>query len=808
MRKKLLTLFMAVVLLLSNSSIAFAAESLSEPTEMANAIPTATGAQTIAALNDSNSVVIDLRAASDYNAAHIKGSISLPVCLSDFSVTTEQRDNFVNYVKNNIDSSKKVYLVCYVGTFCVNFAAKWLTDPVDSNGCGFSTDNIYRVTGGVWNDADLAAACNSAHYDYALAADGIILDVRATSTYLNGYVDKSLHQPLFDDNGVTSGSDTLATDFTAFINANKALLSSKNIYVLCNSGARGALAAIDLFAAEGIKNVFVIENGAKSDIKNSFITNKSVDAEAAVNAVGSNDVVIIDVRTSEKYAAGHLAGSLSMPLFDANGVTSGSDALAMNFLKSVQANAETLAGKDLYILCNSGSKGAQAATKLLMQAGYSSTDVFTITGGAGTDTVKNAFVTDVTEFKFVSGSDAVSADPEKTFIIDVRTEANYNKGHLANSVNWPLFNANGVTNKIDALAKAFTANVKANEAELAGKDIYILCNSGARGAQAATQLLADAGYNVSTTEDGKVYTIKNGATDMTVRYNFIDSADIHTVTGEETVEAVGKEGYIILDVRASGNYASGHLKGSVSLPVFTSAGPVATTKDELSVAFTNYVNENKATLAASKIYILCNSGSRGAQAATVLLNDAGINLDNVYTVTGGYNKNESIQEAATYVSPTHAINKLNDKNYVIIDVRSADKYAAGHLEGSLSLPLFDKDNNLPDDLAKAFSDYVKANKAAFEGKTILVLCNSGSRGAVKATELLEAEGLTKVFTIENGAKSDIIQKNFVTNDSEADTNKKPNGTPDTGDTSNAMLYVLVMGISLLAVITVSKKKFA
>ena len=183
MKKKLLTLFLALALVLSNNSMVMAAESLTEPTEMADAIPTATGAEALAAVGADKTVVIDLRAASDYDAAHIKGSISLPVCLADYSVTTDQRDAFVDYVKANISSDTKIYLVCYVGTFCVNFAAKWLTDPVDANGCGFAKDNIYRVTGGVWNDADLAAACVSTHADYALTAEGIILDVRATEVY-------------------------------------------------------------------------------------------------------------------------------------------------------------------------------------------------------------------------------------------------------------------------------------------------------------------------------------------------------------------------------------------------------------------------------------------------------------------------------------------------------------------------------------------------------------------------------------------------------------------------------------------------
>lgn len=809
MKKKLLTLFLALALVLSNNTIAFAGEPLSEPTEMADAIPTVTGAEALAAIGDENSIVIDLRAVEDYNQAHIKGSISLPVCLADYSVTTDQRDNFVEYIKANVSRDTELYLVCYVGTFCVNHAAKWLTDPISDNGCGYPKENIFRVTGGVWNDADLAAACVSTHYDYALADEnGIILDVRATSTYLEGYVDKSLHQPLFDDNGVTTGTDKLATDFTAFVKANKDLLSSKNIYVLCNSGARGAQAATTLLNAEGITTVYTIENGAKSDIKNLFVTSNSVDGATAVAAVGSDSVAIIDVRTTENYNLGHLKGSLSMPLFDANGVTTGSDTLAMNFLASVKNNAAKLEGKDIYVLCNSGARGAQAGTKLLMQAGYSNADIFTITGGAKDETVKAAFITlpTVDTYNFVTGSEAVNADPEKVFIIDVRTEANNAKGSLANSVNWPLFDANGVSNCEDDLANAFLANVEANKADLEGKDLYILCNSGARGAQAATKLLLMAGYDQSD-----IFTITNGAKGIEVRHAFLVNANggvnpTTPVTSTQALEAIGNENIIIVDVRASGNFAAGHLKGAKSQPLFDANGVVQTADAELAKAFVEYAK----TIGDKEIYVLCNSGQSGARAATVLFKDAGVDLAKVHTITGGYNKNEDIKAAATYVSDTRAVNATNDSNYLIIDVRSADKYAAGHLKNSLSLPLFDKDNNLPDDLAADFVKYVEANKATLETKTIYILCNSGSRGAEKATALLKEAGITKVFTIEGGAKSDIIQANFVVDapDTDDSTTVKPetNG-PKTGDSAHTTLYVTMMGAALVVILAVSKKKF-
>lgn len=303
----------------------------------------------------------------------------------------------------------------------------------------------------------------------------------------------------------------------------------------------------------------------------------------------------------------------------------------------------------------------------------------------------------------------------------------------------------------------------------------------------------------------------------------MSGTDGNAVDGKTAVAAVGKDDVVILDVRATGNYGSGHLKGSMSTPVFNANGVAKTTDDQLSKDFTKYVTDNKATLEKKDLYLLCNSGASGARAATALLKAAGYDLAKVHTITGGA-KNEDVKAASIYVSDTHVINKMSDtKNYLILDVRSTESYTKGHLKGSLSLPLFDKDNKLPDDLAKAFTEYVASHKADFEGKTIYVLCNSGARGAAKATQLLKEAGITNVFTIENGAKSEVIQKHFVTDpvadpDTKKDNNGKDNNknqnngktttaaTTKTGDTAPIASLAVAMLAALGAIIAFGKKK--
>lgn len=666
-----------------------------------------------------------------------------------------------------------------------------------------------------------------------------VLDVRSSANYEISHLEGSFSTPVFNEGGsiIQTSEDATAKAFTETV-TNNANFQNKELYLLCNSGARGARAAAVLLQRAGYdtSRIHTITGGATGlEVRYAFLgTNNAVTGAEAVVAVDSNDVVIVDVRTKENFANGHLKNSLSLPVFYLNEegkqvvAETNQDPYAKTFAEYVKANLPTFSGKKVYVLCNSGqrgARGARAATALLADNGVDKNTIYTITGGAGDETVKGAFVT-VDGYKFVSGTDAIAAAKNgSAYIIDVRSsKAQTKTGTLKGSISQSLFDDNNKldTAEAEALEKAFMEEIPSKITE--DKPIYIICNSGARGAQKATLLLGKLGYNTSTKEDGKVYTIENGAKGLELLYA-MSGTDGNAVDGKTAVAAVGKDDVAILDVRATGNYGAGHLKGSISTPVFNADGVAKTTDDQLSKDFTKYVTDNKATLEKKDLYLLCNSGASGARAATALLKAAGYDLAKVHTITGGA-KNEDVKAASIYVSDTHVINKMSDtKNYLILDVRSTESYTKGHLKGSLSLPLFDKDNKLPDDLAKAFTEYVAAHKADFEGKTIYVLCNSGARGAAKATQLLKEAGITniKVFTIENGAKSEVIQKHFVTDpvadpDTKKDNNGKDNNknqnngktttaaTTKTGDTAPIAALAVAMLAALGAIIAFGKKK--
>ena len=88
------------------------------------------------------------------------------------------------------------------------------------------------------------------------------------------------------------------------------------------------------------------------------------------------------------------------------------------------------------------------------------------------------------EYQYVSAADTVIADG--VHVLDVREWENYSKGRVANSEWCPIFPLED-----DSLVDEMTTYAKDHLND--GKDIYVICNSGKRGAEKATAVLRDAG---------------------------------------------------------------------------------------------------------------------------------------------------------------------------------------------------------------------------------------------------------------------------------------------------------------------------
>ena len=235
------------------------------------------------------------------------------------------------------------------------------------------------------------------------------------------------------------------------------------------------------------------------------------------------------------------------------------------------------------------------------------------------------------EYQFVAPADAVeAAKTGETHVLDVREWGNYVEGRVAGSEWCPIFPLED-----ESLAENMTAYAKENLSD--GKEIYIICNSGQRGAQKATGVLEDAGIDASL-----IYTVEGGAKALAKEKDALttnrteESIDWQYVTGKEAVEAVGNSDIQILDVRDDDTYAKGHLEGSLQVGLKEIEDSKAQTEMyELAV---NEMNKEK------PVYLLCYSGNNCAKTAVSVMKDAGFDTNNLFIIENGA-KDADVQAA-------------------------------------------------------------------------------------------------------------------------------------------------------------------
>lgn len=223
------------------------------------------------------------------------------------------------------------------------------------------------------------------------------------------------------------------------------------------------------------------------------------------------------------------------------------------------------------------------------------------------------------EYQYVSAADTVIADG--VHVLDVREWENYSKGRVANSEWCPIFPLED-----DSLVDEMTTYAKDHLND--GKDIYLICNSGKRGAEKATGVLRDAGI-----ESTSIYTVEGGAkaladvsgaltTDRTE-----ENIDWQYVSGKDAVAAVDDKDVQILDVRDDDTYKAGHLKGSFQ------CGLKEIESADAQTAMYKLATEKMDS--SKKVYLLCYSGNKCAKTGISILKDAGFDLDNLYIIENG-----------------------------------------------------------------------------------------------------------------------------------------------------------------------------
>ena len=116
-------------------------------------------------------------------------------------------------------------------------------------------------------------------------------------------------------------------------------------------------------------------------------------------------------------------------------------------------------------------------------------------------------------------------------------------------------------------------------------------------------------------------------------------------------------------------------------------------------------------------------------------------LDNIYIVaiavlSGGALLWPALAPKGRRATPLQVTQMINRGKTTVVDVRSAEEFAAGHLRDAKNIPLADLSGRIGE-LDKAKS------------RTVVVVCQSGARSD-KAARQLSAAGFTDVYSLEGG----------------------------------------------------------
>lgn len=271
---------------------------------------------------------------------------------------------FYNIMKKNVFSLGMMLML--IASLLVGCGSKEAETETESDS-GFQYVSI--------KDAEKAAKEASVH----------ILDVREWDNYKEGRLPNSEWVPIFplEDDG-------LADDMEAYAKAN--LEDDKDIYIVCNSGQRGAEKSTDVLIGAGIdeERIYTVEGGAKA-LGNALTTNRAddsidwqyIDSSEVLN-LGA-DAQIVDVRDDENWDNGHLEGSIHQNLTDIE------DAGAQEAMFQL-AEKELDKDKPVYFLCYSGNKCAKTAISVLKDGGYDVNELFIIKDGAKDKAIEEAFI--------------------------------------------------------------------------------------------------------------------------------------------------------------------------------------------------------------------------------------------------------------------------------------------------------------------------------------------------------------------------------------------------------------------------------
>ena len=180
---------------------------------------------------------------------------------------------------------------------------------------------------------------------------------------------------------------------------------------------------------------------------------------------------------------------------------------------------------------------------------------------------------------------------KEVLIIDVRSEYEYEKGHLLNAINLP-YDDDDFKSELNEII------------DYKDKTVLVYCRSGNRSEKAAVKLVDNGFKNVKNVTDG------------------VDEYDyklvkVDNITGREAEKMINDDKHdkdlIILDVREPKDFNNGHLLNAINIPI----EDIDKRMDELR----NYKSKD--------IIVYCNTGRKSAEVAEKLVEHGFTDVTNI-----------------------------------------------------------------------------------------------------------------------------------------------------------------------------------
>jgi rhodanese-related sulfurtransferase len=483
--------------------------------------------------------------------------------------------------------------------------------------------------------------------------------------------------------------------------------------------------------------------------------------------LGVQDTVLLDVRQPEEYEAGHLLSSFNVPL------------------RELTQHLDLLPDKtaSIVVICKGGGRAMLAATSLqilgyenvkVLKGGYdawaaeelpSTTDAYQPEAGSAPEfdadllaAVDTYLATLPEGFALVSAPNLMAeVNTSAPVLIDVRSADERSQGYIAASEHiW----IDEFVNRLDELPSDRST------------PIVVFCQSGYRGGMAAVMLNLLGYTNVRNLAGGVNSWMVAGlpldgvplAIDVAMENVLATLPESYNgITAIELADELGTRADLLLvDVRTADEYAEGFISGAINLPL-----------NELTQHLDFLPNLD------AEIVVYCGSGHRSAIAmATLNL----LGYPHVRSLLGGFGAwageilpvSTTPVEYASGTAPTiepALFDALNDyithipAGYytvraldlsselvrnppLLIDVRSDNEWASGHIDGSINLPLTDLftfEDQLPQDFSAPIVVYDNPTHRSSMALTFLHLLGyENTRALAGGTGAWEKAGLPLV----------------------------------------------------------------